>query len=117
MALLLITHDFGVVRHFADRIAVMKEGEIVEYGRADDIFNHPQHDYTKLLLQSAPGGKPCMVEKASPTLVETRNLKVWFRDPGQVPVCINKMKKTCTSFINGLKGLLYFIHSCQVHSQ
>ncbi len=51
---LLITHDMGVVADMADRIAVMKQGRIVETGTAEEIFNHPQHDYTKQLLAAVP---------------------------------------------------------------
>ena len=51
---LLITHDMGVVADMADRIAVMKQGRIVETGTAEEIFNNPQHDYTKQLLAAVP---------------------------------------------------------------
>lgn len=49
---LLITHDLGVVRHMADRVAVMYMGQVVEEGVTDDIFERPQHPYTKALLSS-----------------------------------------------------------------
>ncbi len=51
---LFISHDLSVVRHLVDHVAVMKEGEIVEYGSRNQIFSNPEHDYTKLLLSSAP---------------------------------------------------------------
>lgn len=51
-AIILITHDMGVVADLADRVAVMRRGEIVETGDAEHIFNNPQHDYTKALLGS-----------------------------------------------------------------
>ena len=54
MALLMITHDFGVVAQVADRILVMNEGKIVEEGSAAQIFQAPRHDYTKSLLQAIP---------------------------------------------------------------
>src|SRR5690348_9262090 len=50
MALLLITHDLGIVRRMADTVCVMTRGEIVEAGPARDIFDHPRHDYTRRLL-------------------------------------------------------------------
>ena len=78
MAVLLITHDFSVVRKFSDRIAVMYEGEIVETGNSDDIFTDPQHAYTKLLMKSDPGGEPSPVDSQADTIVKTENLKVWF---------------------------------------
>ncbi len=54
LAYLFITHDISVVRHIADRIAVMNGGKIVEIGTADDILDHPQHPYTRELLAAVP---------------------------------------------------------------
>lgn len=54
MAILLITHDLGVVSQFADKVAVMFQGNILEYGRVEQIFENPSHPYTRLLLQSIP---------------------------------------------------------------
>mgnify|MGYP000732887015 CR=1 FL=1 len=54
MAYLFITHNFGVVRYLADRVAVMQAGRLVESGTTQDIFEHPQHEYTKTLLASVP---------------------------------------------------------------
>ena len=54
MAVLLITHDLQLVRRFADRIAVMEKGVLVEQGRVADVFGNPQHPYTRKLLDSRP---------------------------------------------------------------
>lgn len=54
MAIIMITHDLGVVANICDRIAVMYAGKVVEYGTTDDIFYHPSHEYTKGLLRSIP---------------------------------------------------------------
>ena len=54
MAIIMITHDLGVVASMCERIAVMYAGKIVEYGTADDIFYNPRHEYTKGLLRSIP---------------------------------------------------------------
>jgi peptide/nickel transport system ATP-binding protein len=50
----LITHNMGVVARMCDRVIVMRQGEIVEEGRADDIFYAPKADYTKMLLNAVP---------------------------------------------------------------
>jgi oligopeptide/dipeptide ABC transporter ATP-binding protein len=57
LALLLITHDLGVVAEMADRVAVMYAGRIVEQGPVDAIFASPQHPYTRGLLASLPGSR------------------------------------------------------------
>ncbi len=53
-AIILITHDMGVVADMADRIVVMKDGRVVEHGTSDEIFNRPQHPYTQSLLAAVP---------------------------------------------------------------
>ncbi|MES1980140.1 MAG: dipeptide ABC transporter ATP-binding protein [Pseudomonadota bacterium] len=54
MAVLMITHDLNLVRRFADRIAVMENGYIVEQGRVGEVFANPQHPYTRRLIDSTP---------------------------------------------------------------
>ncbi|MCM1088075.1 MAG: ABC transporter ATP-binding protein [Blautia sp.] len=54
MAIIMITHDLGVVASMCERIAVMYAGKVIEYGTADDIFYHPKHQYTKGLIRSIP---------------------------------------------------------------
>lgn len=54
MAIIMITHDLGVVASMCEKIAVMYGGRIIEYGTTDDIFYHPKHEYTKGLLKSIP---------------------------------------------------------------
>lgn len=56
MALLLITHDFGVVEEMADRVLVMYAGEVIERGTVEEVLNHPSHPYTQGLLRSRPYG-------------------------------------------------------------
>jgi oligopeptide transport system ATP-binding protein len=51
---LFVAHDIGVVRHISDQIAVMYDGKIVEHGTADQVCEHPSHDYTKKLLAAVP---------------------------------------------------------------
>lgn len=54
ISMLFISHDLSVVHYLADHIAVMQRGKIVEYGPADAVFNHPQHEYTQTLLAAIP---------------------------------------------------------------
>ncbi len=78
MALLLITHDLTIVRHMAERVCVMTQGEIVEQGRTADIFAQPQHPYTRRLLAAEPKGRVPPADPAAPVLIEGDNVKVWF---------------------------------------
>ena len=55
LAILFVTHDFGIVANMCDRVAVMSKGEIVETGRTADIFLAPAHAYTQTLFAAAPG--------------------------------------------------------------
>ena len=77
MAILLITHDLGVVRKMAKRICVMQSGEIVETGAQADIFTDPQHNYTQRLLEAEPTGLLETPPKGE-NLVIADNMKVWF---------------------------------------
>ena len=54
MALMLITHDFGVIAGMVERVHVMLQGEIVEAGAIDSVFANPQHVYTRALLDAVP---------------------------------------------------------------
>ncbi len=78
MALLLITHDLGIVRHMADRVAVMSHGEIVEAGQVEQVFSAPQHDYTRMLLSAQPKGQAVAIRPDAPALMSCRNLEVRF---------------------------------------
>ncbi|MEM9852466.1 MAG: ATP-binding cassette domain-containing protein, partial [Pseudomonadota bacterium] len=55
MAIIFITHDLRVAAQISDYITVMEKGVMVEFGPADEVFNNPKHDYTKRLLEAAPG--------------------------------------------------------------
>ena len=78
LSLLFITHDLGIVRRIADRVCVMKDGEIVEQGLAAELFANPQHPYTQKLLAAEPQGRPDPVPATAAEIVSTEHLKVWF---------------------------------------
>jgi microcin C transport system ATP-binding protein len=78
LALLLITHDLGIVRKMADRVCVMTRGEIVEAGPTAAIFESPQHPYTRRLLAAEPKGGPRAAAPDAPVVLEGRDVKVSF---------------------------------------
>jgi microcin C transport system ATP-binding protein len=78
MALLLITHDLGIVRKMANTVGVMTQGEIVEQGPVAEVFARPQHAYTRMLLAAEPKGKPVTADLNAPNLMEGRQVQVWF---------------------------------------
>lgn len=78
MAMVLITHDLGIVRRMAERIYVMKAGEVVEEGRTEEIFAAPKHPYTRHLLTAEPKGAPPHADDSAPVVLEAQDLKVWF---------------------------------------
>ncbi|HWT34950.1 MAG TPA: dipeptide ABC transporter ATP-binding protein [Paraburkholderia sp.] len=79
MAVLLITHDLNLVRHFAQRVAVMEKGVLVESGAVETLFDSPQHPYTQRLLQSRPERTVVPVLPISPVLLDARDVSVDFR--------------------------------------
>jgi microcin C transport system ATP-binding protein len=78
MAVLLITHDLGIVRKTAARVAVMTDGEIVEQGPVGQVFDHPAHPYTQMLLAAEPKGDPVAADASADEIVAADDLKVWF---------------------------------------
>lgn len=78
MGLLFITHDLGIVRRVADKVCVMKDGEIVESGPTEEIFSNPRHAYTQKLLAAEPSGQPDPVRPGAELIAQTDRLKVWF---------------------------------------
>ena len=78
MAMLLITHDLGIVRKMAERVYVMKSGEVVETGPAEQVFTKPAHPYTRHLVNAEPKGKPPAENLTAPVVLETQDLTIWF---------------------------------------
>lgn len=90
-AIVIITHDMGVVADLATNVIVMKQGEIVERGAVRDIFRNPQHEYTKKLLDSVPHlgrgeatGKPAVEYETEPML-SLENVTLEYPKHGRVP--------------------------------
>ncbi|MBD3679817.1 MAG: ABC transporter ATP-binding protein [Rhodobacteraceae bacterium] len=88
MSMLFITHDLGIVKKFADRVCVMKDGEIVEQGITREIFANPEHDYTRKLLSAESTGTPDPVPDDAEELARTKDLRIWF------PIQRGFMKRT-----------------------
>lgn len=78
LAILLISHDLTLVRRFAQRVAVMQQGEIVETAPTENLFSNPVHPYSQLLLSAEPEGLPAPVPSTAETLLDVNNLRVWF---------------------------------------
>jgi microcin C transport system ATP-binding protein len=78
MALLLITHDLGIVRKMAERVCVMQGGEIVEAGATGEIFESPRHPYTWRLLAAEPRPMARAPRTDAPVVVEAQDVRVWF---------------------------------------
>ncbi|MBJ9964604.1 ABC transporter ATP-binding protein [Burkholderia seminalis] len=78
MAILLITHDLNLVRHFAERVAVMEHGRLVESGPVERIFAQPEHPYTQRLLNSRPQRAVMPVMPIAPVVLDARHVSVQF---------------------------------------
>jgi oligopeptide transport system ATP-binding protein len=78
LAYLFIAHDLAVVRAMSDRIAVMNNGKIVEQGKAEQVYSHPQHDYTRALLAAVPVPDP---RKMKERKAERRRLRHVLAEP------------------------------------
>jgi oligopeptide/dipeptide ABC transporter ATP-binding protein len=86
-AMVLITHDMGVIARLADKVCVMKDGAYVEAGEAESLFTNPQTDYSRALLAAIPrldredrGGRPTLAPASpdAPLVVRGEDVKVWF---------------------------------------
>ncbi len=107
MAMLLITHDLGIVRWMADRVCVMKEGEIVETGERKTVFGSPSHAYTRHLLTAAPKGAPVAAPKDAPCVMECEDLKVHF------PIKRGVLRRT-VGYVKAIDGVT--LRVCEGHT-
>ena len=104
MALLLITHDLGVVKKVADKVCVMSKGEIVEAKPVEKLFANPEHPYTQKLIGSEPSGTPNALPDGAEKILEVENLKVWF------PIQKGVLKRTI-GHIKAVDGISFSIKS------
>jgi microcin C transport system ATP-binding protein len=78
MAILLITHDLNLVKHFAQRVAVLNQGNLMEVGPTKQVFEHPDNAYTKALVNSEPVRDLAPVMPLAPVLLNTESLSVSY---------------------------------------
>ena len=98
MAILLITHDLAMVEKFADKVAVMREGELLETGETRALFSSPEHPYTKMLLDAEPGVRDVKSMQGLHPVISCDDLKVWF------PVKKGVLRRT-VDFIKAVDGV------------
>jgi microcin C transport system ATP-binding protein len=106
MAVLFITHDLGIVRRVADRVAVMHEGRIVETGATEEIFRDPRDPYTRLLLDTEPRGEPPESDLNRLPVLGADNLKVWF------PIQKGFLRRT-TGYVKAVDGVHFKLRQGQ----
>ncbi|MEX0694243.1 MAG: ABC transporter ATP-binding protein [Rhodospirillales bacterium] len=97
MAMLLITHDLGIVRHMADTVSVMNHGKVVESGDARTVFEHPSHEYTQHLLAAEPKGRPDPAPDGA-SVIRGSDVRVWF------PVKRGVLRRT-VGYIKAVDGI------------
>jgi oligopeptide transport system ATP-binding protein len=82
MSMIFITHDLNIVRRIADRVYVMRLGEVVEEGETRAIFTSPKHPYTKALLAAEPSGRKDPVSRTAPKVLDGTDMRVTFKIGG-----------------------------------
>ncbi len=82
MAMIFITHDLGIVKRIANRVYVMRKGEVVEDGNTEIVFSNPKHAYTKALLDAEPTGTKTPPDVKAPILLSGNNVRVTFKIGG-----------------------------------
>jgi microcin C transport system ATP-binding protein len=103
LALLLICHDLAIVRRWADRVCVMKNGRVVEHGRVEQVFSLPIHPYTCALLAAEPRGAPSPIPDAAPTVMESYDMRVHFA------ICRGVLRRT-VGHVRAVDGVTIKVH-------
>jgi microcin C transport system ATP-binding protein len=104
MGMIFITHDLLMVQQIADRVAVMKAGEIVETGAVKTVFSNPQHPYTKMLLAASPSGSPAPIASDAKEVLSCQNLSVAF--PVKSPILRRTLR-----VVEALKNTSFTLHA------
>jgi ABC-type glutathione transport system ATPase component len=109
-SVLFITHDLGVVAEIAQRVVVMKEGQIVEQGKSTEIFKRPQHEYTQRLIKAVPridAAKLAPTVSEKKPLLEIKNLRKWFPIRGGI-------FNTTQGYVKAVNDLTLTLHEGEV---
>ncbi|WP_138441487.1 ABC transporter ATP-binding protein [Marinobacter alexandrii] len=105
MAILMITHDLTIVRRYADEVAVMEQGKLVEHADTETLFANPQHPYTCKLLDAEPPDAPLAISVTSEPLLKVSDLDVRFTTQkslfGKVKDSFHAVKSTNFSLNRG----------------
>ena len=91
ISILMITHDLNVVADMADRIIVMNGGKKVEEGETKQVLTQPKEEYTKKLIASIPRGKKEPEEKSRETIVEVKDLSIYYKEGSKKHYVINNL--------------------------
>ncbi len=103
LALLLISHDLQIVRRYADRVCVMKDGKVVEAGPVGQVFGAPAHPYTRMLLGAVPKGAPARIPAGARTLVQAADVRVHF------PIRRGVLRRT-VGHVRAVDGVSFTLH-------
>ena len=104
MAVLLITHDLNLVRHFADRVVVMQHGRVVEQGPVQTVLSAPQHPYTRLLLDSRPVRTAGPALAAAATAAQSTEASSAPEESAEAVVSVRDLRVTYPTPLPGWKG-------------
>ncbi len=104
LAMLLISHDLEIVRRYADRVCVMKDGVMVESGRVAEVFKKPQHPYTRMLLAAQPKGRPRPIAGDARTLLDTKDVRVHF-------AIRRGVLRRAVGFVRAVDGVTIAVHA------
>jgi microcin C transport system ATP-binding protein len=104
LALLLISHDLQIVRRYADRVCVMRDGRVVEEGAVGRVFDAPRHPYTRALLAAEPKGPPARLPEERRVILSAEDVRVHF------PVRRGLLRRTVAT-VRAVDGVGFDVHA------